>query len=241
MLSSRCVSVCVQGILINVQKVSAKWNRNELLSSGCPLPLLLCLSVHSFIITPLTAAPWTMLRQRHRRVWRRRRQSSDGADQQQQSSRISLTHTHVHQWVRSLLYLSLSSLSVFALSTNQTSRCFVRALYHLLLILLILLLLFFASSSCCCNVVMEVKRRAYMKTSLQFNVRTWHSAATSCWPFRYSNWWLSFLRSVLIRSSTHSLSLTVSVSLGATLLRKRTTHHLLIYTHTHAYKHTFSF
>lgn len=108
------------------------------------------------------------------------------------------------------LAASLFSLSVFALSTNQTSRCFVRALYHLLLILLLLLLLFLffaSSSSCCCNVVMEVKRRAYMKTSLQFNVRTWHSAATSRWPFRYSNWWLSFLRSVLIRSSTHSLSL----------------------------------
>lgn len=161
MLSSRCVSVCVQGILINVQKVSAKWNRNELLSSGCPLPLLLCLSVHSFIITPLTAAPWTMLRQRHRhrRVWRRRRQSSDGADQQQSSNsnrRVSLSHIHMcthgcalSSICRSLVAI-LFSLSVFALSTNQTSRCFVRALYHLLLILLLLLLLLllFASSSC---------------------------------------------------------------------------------------------
>lgn len=154
---------------------------------------------------------------------------------------LSHTYTCAPMGALSPLFVALFSFSVFALSTNRTSRCFVRALYHLLLILLILLLLFFASSSCCCNVVMEVKRRAYMKTSLQFNVRTWHSAATSRWPFRYSNWWLSFLRSVLIRSSTHSLSLTVSVSLGATLLRKRTTHHLLIYTHTHAYKHTFSF
>lgn len=154
---------------------------------------------------------------------------------------LSHTYTCAPMGALSPLFVALFSFSVFALSTDQTSRCFVRALYHLLLILLILLLLFFASSSCCCNVVMEVKRRAYMKTSLQFNVRTWHSAATSRWPFRYSNWWLSFLRSVLIRSSTHSLSLTVSVSLGATLLRKRTTHHLLIYTHTHAYKHTFSF
>lgn len=154
---------------------------------------------------------------------------------------LSHTYTCAPMGALSPLFVALFSFSVFALSTNQTSRCFVRALYHLLLILLILLLLFFASSSCCCNVVMEVKRRAYMKTSLQFNVRTWHSAATSRWPFRYANWWLSFLRSVLIRSSTHSLSLTVSVSLGATLLRKRTTHHLLIYTHTHAYKHTFSF
>lgn len=154
---------------------------------------------------------------------------------------LSHTYTCAPMGALSPLFVALFSFSVFALSPNQTSRCFVRALYHLLLILLILLLLFFASSSCCCNVVMEVKRRAYMKTSLQFNVRTWHSAATSRWPFRYSNWWLSFLRSVLIRSSTHSLSLTVSVSLGATLLRKRTTQHLLIYTHTHAYKHTFSF
>lgn len=154
---------------------------------------------------------------------------------------LSHTYTCAPMGALSPLFVALFSFSVFALSTNQTSRCFVRALYHLLLILLILLLLFFASSSCCCNVVMEVKRRAYMKTSLQFNVRTWHSAATSRWPFRYANWWLSFLRSVLIRTSTHSLSLTVSVSLGATLLRKRTTHHLLIYTHTHAYKHTFSF
>lgn len=154
---------------------------------------------------------------------------------------LSHTYTCAPMGALSPLFVALFSFSVFALSTNQTSRCFVRAQYHLLLILLILLLLFFASSSCCCNVVMEVKRRAYMKTSLQFNVRTWHSAATSRWPFRYSNWWLSFLRSVLIRSSTHSLSLTVSVSLGATLLGKRTTHHLLIYTHTHAYKHTFSF
>lgn len=154
---------------------------------------------------------------------------------------LSHTYTCAPMGALSPLFVALFSFSVFALSTNQMSRCFVRALYHLLLILLILLLLFFASSSCCCNVVMEVKRRAYMKTSLQFNVRTWHSAATSRWPFRYSNWWLSFLRSVLIRTSTHSLSLTVSVSLGATLLRKRTTHHLLIYTHTHAYKHTFSF
>lgn len=152
-----------------------------------------------------------------------------------------LSHTYTCAPMGALSPLFVALFSFFALSTNQTSRCFVRALYHLLLILLILLLLFFASSCCCCNVVMEVKRRAYMKTSLQFNVRTWHSAATSRWPFRYSNWWLSFLRSVLIRSSTHSLSLTVSVSLGATLLRKRTTHHLLIYTHTHAYKHTFSF
>lgn len=154
---------------------------------------------------------------------------------------LSHTYTCAPMGALSSLFVALFSFSVFALSTNQTSRCFVRALYHLLLILLILLLLFFASSSCCCNVVMEVKRRAYMKTSLQFNVRTWHSAATSRWPFRYSNWWLSFLHSVLIRSCTHSLSLTVSVSLGSTLLRKRTTQHLLIYTHTHAYKHTFSF
>jgi len=55
---------------------------------------------------------------------------------------------------------------------------------------------------CCCKVViMEVKRRAKMKTSLQFNVRTWHSAAGR-WPFRYSKWC-----SLCYGSLSHSLSL----------------------------------
>lgn len=120
--------MCVQGILINVQKVSAKWNRNELLSSGCPLPLplLLCFSVHSFIITPLTAAPWTMLRQRHRRVWRR---SDEQISTSSSSSnrRVPLSHIHTDRhWVRaqfvalSLLYSSFM-LARFALSILKSS------------------------------------------------------------------------------------------------------------------------
>lgn len=151
---------------------------------------------------------------------------------------LSHTYTCAPMGALSPLFVALFSFSVFALSTNQTSRCFVRALYHLLLILLILLLLFFASSSCCCNVVMEVKRRAYMKTSLQFNVRTWHSAATSRWPFRYSNWWLSFLRSVLIRSSTHSPSLSQSPSLLVPLSYEREPHTICLSTRIHMHTNT---
>lgn len=246
------LSVCVQGILINVQKVSAKWNRNELLSSGCPLPLpllLLCFSVHSFIITPLTAAPWTMLRQRHRRVWRR----SDGADQQQQqqqSSRTSLTHTHGRQalgarsicrsFVVALLYSSFM-LARFALSILKSSS---NNQPNVSMFRTCLVSLATTTCCCCCNVVMEVKRRAKMKTSLQFNVRTWHSAAGR-WPFRYSNLWLSFLHNSLARELSQIASLFLPLLRESVTILFNKNHTAFAYLHggtnIHTYLHTYTF
>lgn len=80
-----------------------------------------------------------------------------------------------------------------------------------------------------------------MKTSLQFNVRTWNSAATGRWPFRYSNWWLSFIRSLLVRSRAHSPSRAQCLSLFVSLSYEREPHTAFAYLHAYTYIQTYIF
>lgn len=68
---------------------------------------------------------------------------------------------------------------------------------------------------------MEVKRREKMKTSLQFNVRTWHSAAGR-WPFRYFNWWLSLLRVSLSLALSSTLRERYALTLRCFFLSNKT-------------------